>query len=537
VLVTLCVLSLLAAPATAVATPENPFDGDGTDGTSSEGGLGDVLDSSEDTSSSDDGETGDTTSDADPDDGTSSDGGADGDDGDGDSTTLSGAEDDSTAEGGSDSDADDERRSTADDEGSTEDDSRLRSTLATSVNTTVGVATDTVAGATGASDSPDWSSLDDRAVGTGAADPTVASALPGTGAAPALGVDWYEASLSESTERATTRTRPLSGAVSGTTDGVVVGLTAVVDVAAVAGTTTGAVPVDAEGSVTPAGADAPPAGSSEAPAGTPARSALVPADGLVDTGAGLGAAGAGTPLPVDSSPVTGFAVGIGGVAALAAVRQGLFATAGTGAAATVSTVVASVTPVVSGRSSALDRLVRMLTALRYSRYDDSDPLEHAARADVFDVVEETPGTYLSEVAERADLPLSTVRHHVRVLEREDLLTGAKVRGKRRFYPAYSGDLELAAALNDDATAVVLDALSRLGGSSVSELADELERHPSTVTHHLQRLEEDGLVVREREGRAVVTRLSAQTRAALEPEPETEAEATTTAEASGVVASD
>jgi DNA-binding MarR family transcriptional regulator len=96
---------------------------------------------------------------------------------------------------------------------------------------------------------------------------------------------------------------------------------------------------------------------------------------------------------------------------------------------------------------------------------------------------------------------------------------------------------VAAALNDYATAVVLDALSRLGGSSVSELADELERHPSTVTHHLQRLEEDGLVVREREGRAVVTRLSAQTRAALEPEPETEAEATTTTEASGVVASD
>ena len=73
-LATLCVLSLLAAPATAVATPENPFDGDSTDGTS-EGGLGDVLDGSEDTSSSDDGDTGDATSDDDSDGETSSDGG------------------------------------------------------------------------------------------------------------------------------------------------------------------------------------------------------------------------------------------------------------------------------------------------------------------------------------------------------------------------------------------------------------------------------------------------------------------------------
>jgi len=75
------------------------------------------------------------------------------------------------------------------------------------------------------------------------------------------------------------------------------------------------------------------------------------------------------------------------------------------------------------------------------------------------------------VAERADLPLSTARHHVRVLEREELLTGAKVRGKRRFCPTHSADIELAAALNDESTAVVLNALSRLGGSSVSELAD------------------------------------------------------------------
>lgn len=233
-------------------------------------------------------------------------------------------------------------------------------------------------------------------------------------------------------------------------------------------------------------------------------------------------AGAGAPTPLGSSPGSGFAVGIGGVAALAAVRQGLFSATGTGIAANASALAATVTPALAGRSSALDRLVRMLTAFRYSRYDDSDPLEHDARADVYEVVNEAPGAYLSEVAEEADLPLSTARHHIRVLEREDLVSGAKVRGKRRFYPAYTQGIELAAALNDEATAAVIDAVARFGAASVSDLATELGRDPSTVSHHLKRLAEDDIIVRERDGRAVMNKLSSEARTALDPGTESPA---------------
>jgi predicted transcriptional regulator len=180
-----------------------------------------------------------------------------------------------------------------------------------------------------------------------------------------------------------------------------------------------------------------------------------------------------------------------------------------------SALTAGLAPV-AGRVSVFDRLFRMLAPFRYSRYDDSDPLEHDARADVYDVVNDAPGAYLSEVADEAGLPLSTARHHIRVLEREDLVSGAKVRGKRRFYPAYTQGIELAAALNDEATAVVIDAISRLGASSVSDLADELGRDPSTVSHHLKRLAEDDIIVRERDGRAVMNKLSAEARTALEP---------------------
>jgi DNA-binding transcriptional ArsR family regulator len=69
-------------------------------------------------------------------------------------------------------------------------------------------------------------------------------------------------------------------------------------------------------------------------------------------------------------------------------------------------------------------------------------------------------------------------------------------------------------MNDEATANVIAALSRLGPVSVSDLADNLDRDPSTVTHHLQRLADNDIVVRERDGRTVMNRLSSDIYAIL-----------------------
>lgn len=210
-----------------------------------------------------------------------------------------------------------------------------------------------------------------------------------------------------------------------------------------------------------------------------------------------------------SLPTEGLALGTGtGVLLLvAATRQSLLSGLSAGPA------LAAVVPT-GALNDASDRLFRLFAPFRYSRYDDSDPLEHDRRREVFDVIEAKPGTYLTEVSDIADVPLSTARHHVRVLEREDLVASAKVRGKRRFYPDGAEEVELAAAMDDEPTAAVLDALARLGPCSVATLADELGRDSSTVTHHLQRLDDDDLVLRERDGRTVVNRLAPAARRVL-----------------------
>ena len=148
--------------------------------------------------------------------------------------------------------------------------------------------------------------------------------------------------------------------------------------------------------------------------------------------------------------------------------------------------------------------------------EDRDPLDNEVRRAVYEAVRASPGTYLAEVAGEAGVSWSTVRYHARVLEAHDLVTAEKVRGRHRLYPDGDAEPALTAAVADPSTATLLAALSRLEPVGVSALAAELGVTPSTVTYHLQRLEADGLVVRERDGREVAARLEPGVRSMLPP---------------------
>ena len=175
-----------------------------------------------------------------------------------------------------------------------------------------------------------------------------------------------------------------------------------------------------------------------------------------------------------------------------------------------------VVPVVD---SLVDRLpdvgpLVVLPPAGYSRHDDSDPLDHETRTEIYEQVTASPGTYVSELATATDTPLSTVRYHVRVLEAENLVREKRFTGKRRLFPARSTDVAVHAALNDDSTATIVDAIDRLDQPTVSTLAEETERSDSTVSYHLSRLEESGVVARERDGNRVHVTLPSGVEAAV-----------------------
>lgn len=254
---------------------------------------------------------------------------------------------------------------------------------------------------------------------------------------------------------------------------------------------------------------------------------------------GATAAAAGGSFGFDDTPdlplpsVGGAALGVG-VTALA-VRRVLQSAGGSSAGGSsggwLRTLRATERFVLLEPDSWRGRWWRFLGLLGYQRSDDSDPLAHDGRARIHRCVTTCEGAYLSEIARTTGIPLSTVRYHLRILEHEGLVTDTKVLGKRWYVPVGADRPERDLALDDGPVRTVLETLADGGPGSVSDLAERVDRDPSTVTHHLSRLEDAGLVERERDGAAVVNRLAPEVQLALAEEgstaaadrPETEVE--------------
>lgn len=220
-----------------------------------------------------------------------------------------------------------------------------------------------------------------------------------------------------------------------------------------------------------------------------------------------GTDGQNPPLSAGTLAVTGVLVGGVAVRGVGALRNGP-GRPGLGARASARAVADQ------ARARWHDWAHRLAGLFGYQRYDDSDPLDHDTRVALYDAIDSADGRYLAELSRETDVPLSTARYHLRILEYEGLVSSAKHRGKRHYATAPDEPSAIHAALEEDGPAAVIEALAREAPVTVSGLAEAIDRDVSTVTHHLQRLDQEGIVERERKGGAVMNRLSPSARAAL-----------------------
>ena len=142
----------------------------------------------------------------------------------------------------------------------------------------------------------------------------------------------------------------------------------------------------------------------------------------------------------------------------------------------------------------------------YSRFDDPEPMGHETREAIYDTVTADPGIYLAELARQTDTPVSTVRYHTRVLVRENLLERREGKGRTRLVPTEMAENDVV-TVEEGTPENLLLALDALGRATGSELAAELDLTKSTVSYHLGRLAEDGLIERETAGRTVENSLT------------------------------
>lgn len=146
-------------------------------------------------------------------------------------------------------------------------------------------------------------------------------------------------------------------------------------------------------------------------------------------------------------------------------------------------------------------LVRLYRRLRRRQL-----LEHPARRRAVELVEDDPGLTAAEVAEALGTSYHSARYHLEMLAEFDEVMERKVGGHVRFFPNH-GRLpprvaERVAALREPTRAAVLRAVLDGAGATTSGVGQAVGVAASTASFHLARLEEVGLVRRERDGMCV-----------------------------------
>lgn len=129
-------------------------------------------------------------------------------------------------------------------------------------------------------------------------------------------------------------------------------------------------------------------------------------------------------------------------------------------------------------------------------------VKEGPRAEILRCVQRFPGVHLRSVERRTRLPLGQVLYHLDRLERMGLVVSMRDAGFRRYFVASEvsrGEKPVLMALRHAVPRRILIALLERGPLAHKDLQSIVGTAGSTLTFHLQRLSEAGVLDRVREG--------------------------------------
>ncbi len=142
-------------------------------------------------------------------------------------------------------------------------------------------------------------------------------------------------------------------------------------------------------------------------------------------------------------------------------------------------------------------LRRLLPVALFSRLDSARALDHPVRGELAALIEANPGMHYQELVRRIGRGRGIVEHHLASLCRAGVVLQ---RSQGRYTCYFHRDVRLDPRLLDSYGLLkaqgargVLAALSGSSGRSRKDLAGDLGLSPTTISYHLQRLAEGGLL--------------------------------------------
>lgn len=151
------------------------------------------------------------------------------------------------------------------------------------------------------------------------------------------------------------------------------------------------------------------------------------------------------------------------------------------------------------------RRLAFLAAL-YSRIARENLLDHGSRERLLDAIRDRPGLAVADLAKATSTPRNTVTYHLRVLEREGLVTSKRNGRNRLFFAPGAAERRMSdeaiAALRHETSRAMAVEIGATPGLDQQALCQKFGLQPSLAHWHADRLVASGIAEKRREGRRV-----------------------------------
>ena len=138
------------------------------------------------------------------------------------------------------------------------------------------------------------------------------------------------------------------------------------------------------------------------------------------------------------------------------------------------------------------------------RINKSNVLNNSSRDTIFNIIRSVPGIHLNRISKDTGINRGTLRHHIHILENEKVIVAQRINGKVRFFmngSAYSDkEKTLISLLKNDIDSKIIYEILKGHPVNSNSLAEKLGVCTSTVSWHLKRIKEQGIIEVDKDGK-------------------------------------
>ena len=123
-----------------------------------------------------------------------------------------------------------------------------------------------------------------------------------------------------------------------------------------------------------------------------------------------------------------------------------------------------------------------------------------ARREIYNFILKNPGLHIREISRQLNIPKTTLTYHLKFLKKEEIIKEKFEGGFKRIFikeDLGSQDKEILNLLRQDIPSKIFIYFIFSLAPSQIEISKALELHPATVSYHLKKLEEKGVIENEK----------------------------------------